>query len=73
MADGTKTEPALYVRPGKRGGPRPGSGPKIIDGEKRSVSMSIRVTHEQRDRLRRLAEESGKSITQLILDAVLGK
>lgn len=73
MADETKTEPMLYVRPGKRGGARPGSGPKIIDGVKRSVSMSIRVTPEQRDRLRGKAERAGKSITQLILDDVLGE
>lgn len=62
----------LEVRTFGLGGARPGAGRKKLGDKKRSVSMSIRVTHEQRDRLRRLAEESGKSITQLILDRTIG-
>lgn len=62
----------LEVRTFGIGGARPGSGRKKLGDKKRAVSMSIRVTLEQRDRLRKAAADAGKSITQYILDCTIG-
>lgn len=58
----------LEVRTFGIGGARPGAGRKRLGEEKRTVTMSVRVTPEQRDKIREAAEKAGKSITQLFID-----